>query len=58
MTVSCALSYHLDFFYCVIITKFKFYLKQRLQKELANFMKDPVPGMSIDKNSIEGNLAV
>ncbi len=33
-------------------------MSQRLQKELVNFLKDPVPGMNIDKNSIEGNITV
>lgn len=29
-----------------------------MQKELNNFIKDPVPGMSIDRSSLEGNIAV
>lgn len=28
---------------------------KRLQKELANFINDPVPGMQVDKSSIENN---
>lgn len=30
----------------------------RLQKELANFMRDPIPGMSLECNSVEGNLNI
>ena len=33
-------------------------MSQRLQKELANFLKDPVPGMSIDRNAVENNITV
>ena len=32
--------------------------QQRLQKELNNFLRDPVPGMSIDKSLIENNITV
>lgn len=33
-------------------------MSQRLQKELNNFLRDPVPGMSIDKSLIENNITV
>lgn len=31
---------------------------KRLQKELMNFMNDPVPGMEIDQSSVEGTITV
>lgn len=35
-------------------------MTQRLQKELTNFLKDPIPGMSIDNdnNNLDENLTV
>jgi len=33
-------------------------MTKRLQKELANFLNDPVPGMNIDKSSVEGDISV
>ena len=33
-------------------------MTKRLQKELSNFLKDPIPGLSLDQNGVDENLSV